>query len=177
MREQLIQYVNLLFAGTEGAEEMRQEILQNTLDRFDDLIARGTTPEVAYRQAIAGIGDISGILNGAGADASQTDENYNPLPDFEGTAPAVARMMRAVAIFLYIVSPVPLILLDSLGWDNIGLCITLVVVAIATLLLLTFKNPDARKEEKAPKKKEKGTDAAAQGQKNMRACPGAVLPA
>ena len=56
MREKLISYVNLLFAGTEGVEDIQQEILQNTLDRFDDLVSRGSTPENAYRQAIAGIG-------------------------------------------------------------------------------------------------------------------------
>ena len=45
MREHLIQYVNLLFAGTSGTEEIKQEILQNTLDRFDDLVAQGKSPE------------------------------------------------------------------------------------------------------------------------------------
>ena len=58
MREQLARYVDLLFAGSDGAEEIKQEILQNTLDRFDDLVARGSTEEAAYRQAIAGIGDV-----------------------------------------------------------------------------------------------------------------------
>ena len=58
MREQLTQYVNLLFAGAPDSEDIRQEILQNTLDRYDDLIAAGKTPEAAYRLAISGIGDI-----------------------------------------------------------------------------------------------------------------------
>ena len=44
MREQLIQYVSLLFAGAENCEDTRQEILQNTLDRYDDLIAEGIMP-------------------------------------------------------------------------------------------------------------------------------------
>lgn len=147
MREKLISYVNLLFAGTEGVEDIQQEILQNTLDRFDDLVSRGSTPENAYRQAIAGIGDVNAILGGEQPPEAEPD--YNPLPEFEGTAPAVARMMRAVAIFLYIVSPVPLILLDSIGWDDAGVCILLVIVAIATLLLLTFR--DNKKEKKAAK--------------------------
>ena len=145
MREKLISYVNLLFAGTEGVEDIQQEILQNTLDRFDDLVSRGSTPENAYRQAIAGIGDVNAILGGEQPPEAEPD--YNPLPEFEGTAPAVARMMRAVAIFLYIVSPVPLILLDSIGWDDAGVCILLVIVAIATLLLLTFR--DNKKDKKA----------------------------
>ena len=46
MREQLIQYVQLLFAGAADCDDTRQEILQNTLDRYDDLIAAGKTPEV-----------------------------------------------------------------------------------------------------------------------------------
>ena len=57
MREQLIQYVELLFAGAPGSEDIKQEILQNTLDRFDDLISQGKQPEAAYRLAISGIGD------------------------------------------------------------------------------------------------------------------------
>lgn len=62
MREQLMQYVNLLFAGADDCEDVRQEILQNTLDRYDDLIAQGKVPEAAYRLAISGIGDIGEIL-------------------------------------------------------------------------------------------------------------------
>ena len=62
MREQLEQYVNLLFAGAADAEDIKQEILQNTLDRYDDLVAQGKVPEAAYRLAIAGIGDINEIL-------------------------------------------------------------------------------------------------------------------
>ena len=76
MREQLIQYVQLLFAGAADCDDTRQEILQNTLDRYDDLIAAGKTPEAAYRLAIMGIGDINEILGRAPGSA--------PLP-----APAV----------------------------------------------------------------------------------------
>ena len=44
MREQLIQYVDLLFAGAKDCGDIKQEILQNTLDRYDDLIAEGKHP-------------------------------------------------------------------------------------------------------------------------------------
>ena len=44
MREQLISYVDLLFAGAEDADDIKQEILQNTLDRYDDLINQGKSP-------------------------------------------------------------------------------------------------------------------------------------
>lgn len=168
MREQLVQYVNLLFAGTDGVEDIREEILQNTLERFDDLVARGAAPEQAYRQAIAGIGDVGEIIGVRSAPqepAQEPAEDYNPLPDFEGTAPAIARLMRGVAIFLYIISPIPIILLDSLGWGNVGVCIFLSIVAIATLLLLTFSGGKKEKTEKTEKPQktaaEKNADAPA----------------
>lgn len=147
MREQLIQYVNLLFAGNDGVEDIKQEILQNTLDRYDDLVSRGRTPEEAYRQAIAGIGDVNEIINGK---ADFAEENrppvYAPVPEFDSTAAAVSRLMRALAIFLYIVSPVPLFLFSRLGWDEVGLCCLLIIVGIATALLLLFKSPKAQEQ-------------------------------
>ena len=147
MREQLIQYVNLLFAGNDGVEDIKQEILQNTLDRYDDLVSRGRTPEEAYRQAIAGIGDVNEIINGK---ADFAEENrppvYASMPEFDSTAAAVSRLMRAIAIFLYIVSPVPLFLFRRLGWDEVGLCCLLIIVGIATALLLLFKSPKAQEQ-------------------------------
>lgn len=147
MREQLIQYVNLLFAGNDGVEDIKQEILQNTLDRYDDLVSRGRTPEEAYRQAIAGIGDVNEIINGK---ADFAEENrppvYAPVPEFDSTAAAVSRLMRALAIFLYIVSPVPLFLFSRLGWFEVGLCCLLIIVGIATALLLLFKSPKAQEQ-------------------------------
>ena len=58
MREKLIQYIDLLFAGTADTDDIKQEILQNTLDRYDDLIAQGKAPEAADSLAISGVGDI-----------------------------------------------------------------------------------------------------------------------
>ena len=79
MREQLKQYVNLLFAGTTDSEEMKQEILQNTLDRYDDLISQGKTPEAAYRLAIGGIGDINEVLSDKAAFPAPPDRHSDPV--------------------------------------------------------------------------------------------------
>ena len=151
MREQLSQYVELLFAGNEGVEDIKEEILQNTLDRYDDLIAQGKTPQDAYRLSITGIGDVNEIINGKSepvySQASQSAA-YAPMPEFDSTAVVVSRLMRAIAIFLYIVSPVPLFLFSRLGWDEVGLCCLLIIVGIATALLLLFKSPKAK--EAAP---------------------------
>lgn len=128
MREQLIQYVQLLFAGAADCDDTRQEILQNTLDRYDDLVAAGKTPEAAYRLAIMGIGDINEILGRAPGTA--------PLPapaakQEEHDTPA-KKLLRAIAIGLYILCPLPLFS----GGGTDGLCGTLIFIAIATALVI-----------------------------------------
>ena len=129
MREQLIQYVELLFAGTGDFEDTKQEILQNTLDRYDDLVAAGKVPEAAYRLAISGIGDINEILGTSmpGAVTAQpaveADDGDNPKK----------KLMRAIAVGLYIVCILPLMILDG---HILGFCGTLVIVAIATVMII-----------------------------------------
>lgn len=143
MREQLIHYVSLLFAGAKNAEDIQQEIMQNTLDRYDDMIAQGKTPEAAYRLAISGIGDINEILNTI---PCQDSSDYAaPIPASEENSPA-SKIIRAIAIGLYILSPIPLFVLSELNLSTLGLCSTLGVVAVATVLIILGK----KKEPVAP---------------------------
>ena len=146
MRDQLIQYVSLLFAGAENCEDIRQEILQNTLDRYDDLVAQGKSPENAYRQAISGIGDINEILSG---EQTFTAPPRTSEPEPEVDTPT-KKLMRAIAIALYILCAVPLIILSQFGLDNLGLCCTLAVVAVATMLILLGRKNGS--EDDAPER-------------------------
>ena len=132
MRDQLVQYVSLLFAGAEDCEDTKQEILQNTLDRYDDLIAEGKAPEAAYRLAITGIGDINEILGRkdtvlpavtVAAERAETDTAFKKL-------------LRAIAVGLYILCPLPLIVLGEMGMGVFGLCGLLCFVAAATVLII-----------------------------------------
>ena len=61
MRDQLIRHVKHLFEKIPNSHDMQQEILQNSLDRYDDLISSGKTPEAAYQLTITGIGDLQEI--------------------------------------------------------------------------------------------------------------------
>ena len=156
MREQLIQYVDLLFAGMADCDEMKQEILQNTLDRFDDLIAQGKSPEAAYRLAISGIGDINEILGTASPVSPSVPHAATQSAVIENEEDIKRKKIRAAAIALYIICALPLIILGDLGFDNLGLCLTLVIVAFATyLMIVTGKKDDddeeEEKEEKEPK--------------------------
>ena len=144
MRENLVQYVNLLFAGTPGNDEIRQEILQNTLDRYDDLIAQGKTPEAAYQLAISGIGDINEIFA-----AAQEPSAPTPPPTVRDTAPETPqqaqrrKLATGLAIALFILCPVPLFLIGG----TVGLCLLLALVAAGVALLVIFDKDDDKDED------------------------------
>lgn len=145
MREQLIQYVELLFAGAQDCEDIKQEILQNTLDRYDDLIAEGKVPEAAYRLAIVGIGDISEILGTSPASPKAAVPTI-PEETVSGDSDK-KRKMRAIAVGLYIVCILPLIALSEFGLDILGLCITIIIVAIATVMMIMAAKKEEDEEE------------------------------
>lgn len=148
MRAQLQQYVELLFAGAPDSEDIKQEILQNTLDRYDDLIDQGKVPEAAYRLAIAGIGDINEIL-GTAQNAPHSSPVQTSAPT-DSAADAKSKRIRAIAIGLYIVCIIPLIVLSNLGMDTLGVCAMLSIVAVATVVLLQNKTPDEESKEEVP---------------------------
>lgn len=165
MRDQLTQYVELLFAGATDSEDIKQEILQNTLDRYDDLIAQGKVPEAAYRLAIAGIGDINEIL---GTDVPRTVIAHPAADPDDGDTPT-KKLLRAIAVGLYILCALPLIVLSGLGMDTLGLCGTLAIVAVATVLIMLGAKKD---KEEHPDKQE--TDNRSPLQKGVSALVWAI---
>ena len=153
MREQLIQYVNLLFAGCPENGDMKQEILQNTLDRYDDLLAQGKAPEAAYRLAITGIGDINEVLG-------STAPSPAPMPTATSAAEEEKsdkkKLMRAVAIGMYICCVLPLFILGNIGNGIIGLCLMFLLIAAATVLMV-MASSDKEETEQEDQQKSKQT--------------------
>lgn len=147
MREQLTQYVNLLFAGAHDADEIRAEILQNTLDRYDDLVEQGKSPEAAYRLAIGGIGDINEILGAAYRNPTSSIPAKDVVPQIETEDDIKRKKTRAVAIAMYILCALPLLMLGDLGFGNLGLCLTLAIVACATYLMIITGKEHSDDEE------------------------------
>ena len=154
MREQLIQYVSLLFAGAENCEDTRQEILQNTLDRYDDLIAQGKSEEASYRLAITGIGDVSEILGRNDTVPAAVPE---PKKNTDNDT-LMKKLLRAIAVGLYILCPLPLIVLCEMGMEIFGLCGLLCFVAVATVLMIlgAKKQDSPEKEDSDEPKSEMG---------------------
>lgn len=143
MREQLIQYVDLLFAGSPENADMKEEILQNTLDRYDDLVAQGKAPAAAYRLAIGGIGDLGELLGNEQPSPNPIVVTQDPIKKEQ------KKTMRAVAIGMYICSVLPLLVLSNLGQDVLGLCMMLLLIGSATVLMIMGSN-DKEKQAKEP---------------------------
>ncbi len=135
MRQKLIDTIDAHFAGaprTAQVQELHDEILQNTLDRFDEELAAGKTESEAFDAALAAVGDI--------------DELLRPLCPVQKTFPA----QRAVAIALYILCVIPVIVGDALGGfgDTIGVCLMFVIAAAATTLIVWPQKHRATRERK-----------------------------
>ena len=152
MRDQLVQYVNLLFAGTSGTEDIKEEILQNTLDRYDDLISQGKAPQAAYSLAISGIGDISEILGSSKPAESGLVPEKESRPEYR-ERPLWKKILVAIAVFLYIISVIPLFILSEMGMDVIGLCGTISIVAVATVAIIVAggKEKSVKNDPEAPR--------------------------
>ena len=129
MREKLLTYIDCLFAGapnTPQTAEIKTEILQNTLDRYDDLPAEGKTPEAAYSLAVSGIGDISEILSGGAAPNPRPAQTAAPE-----NANFIRKLMTGIAVGLYILCVAPCIILQ----DEKGVVGMFGMIALATVLL------------------------------------------
>lgn len=128
-------YVEELFAGTtpsKRAVELKEEMIQNLTEKYNDLLSEGKTPEAAFNIAVAGIGDISYLLKDLEKDAAH--------PEIIAAQRQRSAMLTAIAIMMYILSVVPLIILGVLTRGDtgplIGVVIMFIFIAGATGLLI-----------------------------------------
>lgn len=106
MREKLKAYVVSLFRNapdTPRNRELREEILQNTLDRFDDLVAGGCSEESAYAQAVASIGDVSQLWEAAAPKAKKRHTGWI----IGGCVAAAAVVALIVGLAVHFSRPTP----------------------------------------------------------------------
>lgn len=138
MRNKLICYVNSIFEGipnTPEVQELREEILQNTLDRYDEECARGVSETVAYNVAVMSIGDTDELL--AAYRKPKKEEKSS------------RRVCVAIAIALYILCVVPPAVADEMGWpEALGVSLMFLMIAAATALIILS---GGREKPAAPK--------------------------
>jgi len=138
MEDKLRRYIDDLFSETtpsKKAVELKEEMIQNLHDKFNDLVSDGKTEEAAFNIAVAGIGDISSLLDELAAEAA-AEAPY--MPEVEEIRVRSA-MFTAIAVMGYILSPLPLIILASFGSTltaRIGLPLLFLMIAASTGLIV-----------------------------------------
>ena len=132
MEEKLRIYVESLFETapkTMQIIELREEILQNTIDKYHDLLAEGKSEEAAFNIAVAGIGDARELIAalGRGRDFMRyTKEEI--VQDNRRSG-----LLLAIAIMLYILSVLPVIILADTRYEEpLGVCIMLIKIGRAS---------------------------------------------
>lgn len=125
MNEKLRHYIDDLFANaptTVRAVELKEEMYQNLMDKYNDLIAEGKSEESAFNIAIASIGDVDSLITGLSGEKPAASEAGRKR----------SALIIAIAIGLYILCPVPVILLQN----TMGVMALFLFVAVATAMLI-----------------------------------------
>lgn len=144
MNNRLREYIDNLFATAPSnmkAVEVKEEILQNLTDKYNDLIAEGKSEDVAFNIAVASIGDVSDLIR----ELQGLPQQYNKITEENDKQKQRTALMTAVAIGLYIFSPVPVILLQN----EMGVVFLFVFIAIATGILV-FNGITKSKTQQVP---------------------------
>lgn len=134
MTDNLRAHVEELFKNaprTKQTVEIKEEILQNTIDRYNDLIAEGKSEQAAFNISVAGIGDIEHLIEDIVVPGGQYTRE-----EIEKNKRRNA-ILLAVSVMLYILCIVPLIIIDELGGNEvIGLVLMFTLAAVATGIII-----------------------------------------
>lgn len=126
-------YVEKLFEDapkTRKAYDLKEEILANLIDKYNDLIASGQNESEAYTIAIASIGDVDELI--AGLKESNVFD-----PSYMQKERKKSALIVSIAVMMYILSPIALILSEEYGEpSSLSLLFMFLMVAAATGLLI-----------------------------------------
>ncbi len=160
-------HVEELFSGTlpsKRSVELKEEMIQNLTEKYNDLLSEGKTPEAACNIAVASIGDISYLLKDLEKDAVK--------PEVIAAHRQKSAMFISIAVMLYIISVLPIIVLSVLsprGWLP-GLILMFVLIACATGLLIynSMTKPRYIKTDDTVVEEFKQWQSASQEKKSLR---------
>ncbi|MBQ8409543.1 MAG: DUF4097 family beta strand repeat protein [Clostridia bacterium] len=167
MKEKLKEYIDSIFADAPDCRrirELKEEMLGNISEKYDDLLREGKTEAEAYNASISSIGDVSDLIDSIKENRSNStfDAGFEktaeePLSEEQSKQAEKYRtragIMTAVAIALYTLCWIPLIILGELVQSEkggvVGLVIMLVMIAVATGLIIikSALKPDFMKKD------------------------------
>ncbi|MEG0856317.1 MAG: permease prefix domain 1-containing protein [Terrisporobacter sp.] len=122
------EYVNNLFENapkTRRTDEFKEELLANLLDKYYDLLDSRVDNETAYNKVISSIGNIDDLFQ---KDAVKiTKDSWDKRKSAKITA---------IAVMMYILSPVSIIIFENIGMETLGIVIMFALIAGATGMLI-----------------------------------------
>jgi hypothetical protein len=153
MHENLSNHLELLFENapkTRRAFELKEELLANSVERYNDLISSGVTSENAYKNVINSIGNVSELFKGldemSSNEIKEADEKIKKLA-----------IIKTVAVGIYIFSVFVLIfsaLLEDIIHTNfdvalLGFLIMILIDIVPTCMLVYISSvyPHYRKQD------------------------------
>lgn len=154
MKEKIKQHFNEIFADapkTRKAFDLKQEMMQNAMDKYDDMITDGYSEEDAYQNVIESIGNVSELF------PEVEERNLLTLSEKDRKKKA---MLTAVAVGLYIFAGVVFFFFGAVvnelpgnyGVDfaSLGFVIAVLICIAPTIMLVYAANmyPDYMKKEK-----------------------------
>ena len=131
----LEKYIEYLFENapdTKEAKEMKEEILSNLMEKYNDLLADGYSESEAYDIAVRGLGDITGLIDKLERPAEKpmfTKEEIMADKRRSG-------LITAIAVGLYILCVVPVLIFGNVGSGVLGVVLMFVMIATATVMLI-----------------------------------------
>jgi len=155
MKEKIRQHFNRIFAEapkTRKALDLKQEMIQNAIDKYDDMVADGYSEEDAYRNVIESIGDVSELFSEVEEKNLFTLSERDRKKKAVLTAAAVGIYIFAAAVFFFFGG-----VMDeesvAFGFDfaSFGLVAALLICIAPTIMLVYAANmyPDYTKKEES----------------------------
>ena len=153
MNERVKKYLDELFEDapkTRKAMELKEEMLQNSMEKYQDLLSDGWTEEDAYKNVIGSIGDVTELFE------DLEEKNLLNLSEADRKKKAI---LTSVAVGLYILAGVVLLASTligdvlggprSLDYDTLGLVLAAAVCIAPTCMLVYAANmyPNYRKKK------------------------------
>lgn len=153
MNERIRKYLDELFADaprTRKAMELKEEMMQNSMEKYQDLLSEGYSEEDAYKNVIGSIGDVTELFE------DLEEKNLLNLSEADRKKKA---MLTSIAVGMYILAGVVFLgstlIGDVIGgprhidYDTLGLVLAAVVCIAPTCMLVYAANmyPAYRKKK------------------------------
>ncbi len=128
MNKKINNYIDNLFNNapkTRRVYELKEEIKSNVNEKYYDLMSMGDDDDTAYSKAIASIGNVDGLIE-ENKDFIEEEKEYRRK----------SGIRVAIAVMMYIMSPMCVVILGSLGFGPLSVVSMFTLIALATGILI-----------------------------------------